>query len=81
MESVIAQWYVDQHILVTGATGFMGKILVEKILRSCPKVNTLYVLVRPKKGKQPKQRMEELLNSPVSFRISLLAHRTTIIRR
>lgn len=66
MGSVIAEWYANQHVLVTGATGFMGKILVEKILWSCPKVNTLYILVRPKKGKDPKQRLEDFLASPVS---------------
>ncbi|KAI3791816.1 hypothetical protein L2E82_05679 [Cichorium intybus] len=41
------QDFLDKKtILVTGATGFLAKILVEKILRVQPNVNKLYLLVR-----------------------------------
>ena len=43
----------------------MGKALVEKLLRSCPGIKTLYLLVRPKKGKEPGQRLEEIISSKV----------------
>ena len=33
--SVVKSFYRGQNILVTGATGFVGKVLLEKILRSC----------------------------------------------
>ncbi|KAK9078431.1 hypothetical protein SSX86_002488 [Deinandra increscens subsp. villosa] len=36
----------DKTILITGATGFLAKIFVEKILRVQPNVNKLYLLVR-----------------------------------
>ncbi|XP_057664481.1 putative fatty acyl-CoA reductase CG5065 [Diorhabda carinulata] len=63
--SEIAEWYKGQHVLVTGATGFMGKILVEKIHRSCPDVAAVYMVIRNKKGKNSTQRLEEFLNSPI----------------
>ncbi|RZF44559.1 hypothetical protein LSTR_LSTR001317 [Laodelphax striatellus] len=58
-----------QTLLVTGATGFMGKALVEKVLRSCGEVRHLFLLVRPKKGKEPHQRFNELFNDPVFARM------------
>ncbi|KAF7105344.1 hypothetical protein CFC21_106165 [Triticum aestivum] len=36
----------DRSILITGSTGFLGKMLVEKILRVQPDVGKLYLLVR-----------------------------------
>lgn len=46
----VVEFYNGKNILITGATGFMGKVLVEKLLRDCPDVNTIYILVRMKRG-------------------------------
>ena len=43
----------------------MGKILVEKLLRSCPGIETIYILVRTKRGVNQEERIKEYLNSPV----------------
>lgn len=66
MKQSVPEWFKNRHILVTGATGFMGKVLVEKLLRSCPDIASIYILVRPKRGKDPSQRLEDFINSPVS---------------
>ncbi|KAJ9583816.1 hypothetical protein L9F63_021848, partial [Diploptera punctata] len=63
--SVISDWYRGQTILVIGGTGFMGKVLVEKLLRSCSDVNRIYVLVRPKKNLTPSARIDEMLKLPI----------------
>lgn len=63
--SEIARYYADKSIFITGATGFLGKVLIEKLLRSCPDVKNIYVLVRHKKGNTPQQRIDEILNCPV----------------
>jgi len=65
MPSTIADFYAGRSVFVTGGTGFMGKVLLEKLLRSCPKIATIYMLVRPKKGDDPKSRVEKLLASKV----------------
>ena len=62
----VADTLAGRAILITGGTGFMGKVLIEKILRTCSDVDTIYVLIRAKKGKEPWQRIEELFASPVS---------------
>lgn len=62
----IPEWYSGQKIFITGSTGFMGKVLVEKLLRDCKDVDTFYLLVRSKRGVEPAQRRDIYLNSPVS---------------
>lgn len=59
----IPEYYKGKCLFITGATGFMGKALVEKLLRSCPDIKRLYLLVRPKKGKEPEQRIDEITAS------------------
>ena len=52
----------------------MGKILVEKLLRSCPGIGLIYILVRPKKGVKPEDRIKEFLESPViTFHINSIS--------
>lgn len=45
----IKEYYSGKNILLTGATGLMGKVLMEKILTDLPEIQRLYVLIRPKK--------------------------------
>jgi fatty acyl-CoA reductase len=52
-------------MLITGGTGFLGKALLEKLLRSCPDVGNIYVLVRPRKGKDPSERIVQITNDQV----------------
>jgi len=63
--SEIVDYYAEKSIFVTGGTGFLGKVLIEKLLRSCPDIKKIYVLVRHKKGNTPQQRINDLLNSSV----------------
>lgn len=62
----IPEYYEGKNVLLTGATGFLGKVLLEKLLRSCPKVNSVYVLVRQKAGQTPQERVEEVISGKVS---------------
>ncbi|KAL6661996.1 hypothetical protein ACP70R_001380 [Stipagrostis hirtigluma subsp. patula] len=53
----IIAYFKGKSILITGSTGFLGKILVEKILRVQPDVKKIYLLVRG--GTDAKQRVQE----------------------
>ena len=61
----IADFYKNKSLFITGATGFIGKALVEKLLRSCYDLNKIYLLVRSKKGQSPTKRLDELVNCAV----------------
>ncbi|WRX23601.1 Fatty acyl-coenzyme A reductase [Theobroma cacao] len=45
-------------IFISGATGFVGKVLVEKILRSVPNVSKMYLMMRAKDKEAAKQRLK-----------------------
>lgn len=68
-ESEIAQFFSGRKVLVTGGLGFLGKLLIEKLLRSCPNIATLYVLVRRKDGKSPRERVQQLAEMPLYERL------------
>ena len=63
--SEISEFYKDKSIFITGATGFLGKALIEKLLRNCYDIKKIYVLVRHKKGKAPAQRLNEIVDCKV----------------
>jgi alcohol-forming fatty acyl-CoA reductase len=65
MASNIAEFYKNKNIFITGGTGFVGIALVEKILRSVPEVGKIYLLMRPKKGKEIEQRLEDITKNAV----------------
>lgn len=64
-ESPISDFYKDRSVLITGATGFVGKVLVEKLLRSCSNIKNIYLLLRAKDGLEPPQRLDQLLSSQI----------------
>ncbi|XP_025993523.1 fatty acyl-CoA reductase 1 isoform X2 [Solenopsis invicta] len=66
----IPAFFAGQSIFLTGATGFLGKSFIEKVLRSCPDVREIFVLIRPKKGLSVNQRLETILKLPVLLYVS-----------
>lgn len=65
VQSSVAEFYNGKTVFITGGTGFMGKVLLEKLLRSCPGVSKIYLLIRPKKGQDAQERLQQLLCSPL----------------
>ncbi|MCH8327266.1 MAG: SDR family oxidoreductase, partial [Candidatus Marinimicrobia bacterium] len=45
----ISEYFRDKTVLLTGATGFLGKSLVAKILTDLPDIAKLYLLIRSRK--------------------------------
>ncbi|KAG6682358.1 hypothetical protein I3842_13G136600 [Carya illinoinensis] len=65
----IVQLLEDKAILVTGATGFLAKIFVEKILRVQPNVKKLYLLLRAADDKSATQRLHDEMIRKDLFRV------------
>lgn len=61
------QFYQGKSIFITGASGFMGKVLIEKLLYSCSEIKQIMILVRPKRGKTATQRVQDFSSLPVSY--------------
>lgn len=62
---VLFENYTGCKLLLTGTTGFLGKVILEKMLRTLPHIEKIYILIRGKKNQDPKIRFLELLNSPL----------------
>ncbi|XP_029721120.2 putative fatty acyl-CoA reductase CG5065 [Aedes albopictus] len=61
----VPEFYTGADVFLTGGTGFMGKVLIEKLLRSCPDVGRVFVLMRCKQGKTPETRVRDLTDNPL----------------
>uniref|UniRef100_A0A8D8WTF8 Fatty acyl-CoA reductase n=1 Tax=Cacopsylla melanoneura TaxID=428564 RepID=A0A8D8WTF8_9HEMI len=63
------QFYKGLNIFLTGASGFMGKVFIEKVLRCYPEVGAIYILMRPKKNKTVQERIEEQFKDELFDRV------------
>jgi alcohol-forming fatty acyl-CoA reductase len=54
-------FYAGKTLLLSGCTGFLGKMVLEKVLRSLSGVKRIYIMMRPRKNQSIKQRMVETI--------------------
>ncbi len=59
--------YAGKHVLLTGATGFLGKVWLSMMLDRVPEIGRIYVLLRPKALVPPSQRFEKMVNGSAAF--------------
>lgn len=43
---ITSEAFSGKSVLITGTTGFVGKVVLEKLLRTVPSVQTIYLLIR-----------------------------------
>ncbi|XP_055690179.1 fatty acyl-CoA reductase wat-like [Lutzomyia longipalpis] len=67
-ETAVQKFYNGKSIFMTGGTGFLGKIIMEKLLRTC-QIDTIYLLIRSKKGKDIHTRAEDLFDDVLYDRL------------
>ncbi|KAG6763074.1 hypothetical protein POTOM_033606 [Populus tomentosa] len=65
----ILQFLDNKTILVTGATGYLAKIFVEKILRVQPNVKKFYLLLRAADAKSATERLRDEVIGKDLFRV------------
>ncbi|XP_071927622.1 alcohol-forming fatty acyl-CoA reductase-like [Coffea arabica] len=65
----IAQFFEGKTIFITGATGFLAKIFVEKILGIQPSVKKLFLLMRPSNSKSCSQRLYQEIIDTELFKV------------
>ena len=59
--------FAGRHVLLSGATGFVGKVWLAMLLDRLPEIGHLYVLIRSKK-RPAHERFERALNTSPAFR-------------
>lgn len=64
--SKVQEFFADKTVLITGTTGFLGKALLEKMLRALPEIRRIYLLIRPK------QRSTRTKTAEFRFRTEIL---------
>lgn len=74
----IREYFKNKTVFVTGGSGFIGVVLIEKLLRSCPGIKHMYVLLRPKKGLTTKERGDKIFYPEVSEAVNLLQQETQL---
>lgn len=65
-KSPIQEFFKGRSVLITGVTGFVGKVLLQKLLISCPSLREVFVLMRPKFNNSIQKRLSKMLNLLVS---------------
>ncbi|EAS00429.1 male sterility protein (macronuclear) [Tetrahymena thermophila SB210] len=63
----VFQFYEGKTVLLTGITGFLGKVIFEKFLRTLPMVKRIYVLIRSKKGSPVEERFKKVIHDSEIF--------------
>jgi fatty acyl-CoA reductase len=68
MQVNIREFFTDKNILMTGVTGFVGKVLLEKILRTIPRIGKIFLLIRNKpKFTLQERMMKEIFASQLFY--------------
>lgn len=67
--SYIQNFYVGKTVFLTGASGTLGKLVLEKLLRCCGDLKRIYVLMRDKRGVKSEERLREMFSSEVSRKL------------
>ncbi|CAH2101835.1 unnamed protein product [Euphydryas editha] len=63
-DSDVLKFYDNAVVFLTGGSGFIGKQLIEKLIRSC-NIRKIYILIRVKKNKGAIERLKAILDDPV----------------
>ncbi|KAL1191512.1 Fatty acyl-CoA reductase 6 [Cardamine amara subsp. amara] len=63
----IVRFLKGKSYLITGATGFLAKVMVEKLLRASPEIGKIFLLMRSKNQEASNKRLyDEIISSNLS---------------
>lgn len=69
MSSAVTDFYKNKNVLLTGGTGYFGKMIIEKLLRTT-EVKNIYLIVRDKQDIDFEKRVTKMFEEQIFFRIS-----------
>ncbi|CAH2083529.1 unnamed protein product [Euphydryas editha] len=72
----ISDFYAGKSVFITGGTGFLGKVLIERLLSTCTDIGSIYVLIRGKGGMNLEQRLQQMTDVPLFDKLKSLKPNT-----
>ncbi|XP_041986244.1 putative fatty acyl-CoA reductase CG5065 [Aricia agestis] len=57
----IPEFYKGKSIFITGGTGSIGKLIIEKLLYSCPDIEKIFMLMRADSEEHAKKRIQTMI--------------------
>jgi len=66
----IAKFLAGKNVFITGGTGFLGTVLIERLLSATSEIGNIYLLIRGKNGYTPESRIARLMSKVVSSKNS-----------
>ena len=67
VKSSIAEFFKNQSVFITGVTGVIGKVILFKLLKICPHISNIYVLIRDTKEKRATERLSHIFGTEVNL--------------
>lgn len=64
----VQETFKNKHVMVTGVTGFLGKVFFTMLMDRLPGVGKVYVLLRKKGLRGAKRRFDKIMNSSPALR-------------
>ncbi|KAL1492059.1 hypothetical protein ABEB36_012557 [Hypothenemus hampei] len=69
----VIEFYKGKNVLLTGGTGYFGKMIIEKLLRTTEVAN-IYLIVRPKRDIVFDKRVTKMFEEQISFKVNIVFH-------
>ena len=76
----VQEAFAGRTVLLTGVTGFVGSLVLEHLLRTCPNVRKVFVIVRHKHGTAGPNRVQQMLHANPLFHFHRGSHKADTYR-
>ena len=63
----VREVFAGRHILIAGASGFLGKVWLSMVIDRLPEIGRIYVLMRRRSDQSPQERFEQMVSSSFVF--------------
>lgn len=68
----VAEFYAGRAVLITGGSGFLGRMVIEMLLRCCPDIGRIFLVLRDKRGVPAADRLRDLLDAPLFDKVRVV---------
>lgn len=63
----VKETYKGKTLFIAGASGFLGKVFLTLLLEKLPEIERIYILMRKRRLRSPRERFEQMINRSFVF--------------